>query len=103
MNDALFVRGLERIGNLQRDAQRRVDTQRATLQPLGEGFAFDELHDEEMTAVVLLESVERRNPRVVQCSKRFGLPLEASDPLRIACEVWRKNLDRNRASELRIA
>ena len=43
----LLVRGLQRFGDLQRDAQSFLDLHRSALQALGQRLAFDQLHDED--------------------------------------------------------
>ena len=49
VDDALLVRGLERLRDLLRDGERLVERQRPALQPLGEVLAFDQLqHEEEL-------------------------------------------------------
>ena len=60
MDDPLLVRRLERIGNLSGDLQCLVNRHRATPQPLSDGLAFDELHDQEMTTGGFFEAEHRR-------------------------------------------
>ena len=47
MDDALLVRGVERVGDLARDARapRRAAPARSPM-PLGQRVAFDQLEDE---------------------------------------------------------
>ena len=46
VHDAALVRGLERVGDLCRDAQRLVDRDRPLRDPLDERRPVDELHDD---------------------------------------------------------
>ena len=46
MDDALLVRGFERLGDLPRDGQRLVERDRPARDALGQVFALDELHDQ---------------------------------------------------------
>ena len=46
VHDAVFMRGLERSGDLQRDGERLVRWQRALSDAIGQREAVDELHDE---------------------------------------------------------
>ena len=48
MDDALLVRGFERVRDLLRDRQRLVERDRAPRDPLREIVAFDQLHHEGM-------------------------------------------------------
>src|SRR5262245_20406490 len=47
--------------------------------------------------------VNRENIRMIQCGQRFGFLLEASQPIRIACEILRQYLDRDIAIEPRVS
>jgi len=53
------VRGLERLGDLSRDAERFVQRQCSSQQALREILAVDELHDERASIDRLLEPVVR--------------------------------------------
>ena len=46
MDDALLVRGFERLGDLRRDRQRLIERDRATRDALREILALDEFHHE---------------------------------------------------------
>ena len=46
MDDPLFVRGFERLGDLLRDRQRLVERDRPARDPLREIVAFDQFHHE---------------------------------------------------------
>ena len=56
MDDALLVRGFERLRNLLRDRQRLVDRDRAARNALGQIVALDEFHHERGDAVRLSSS-----------------------------------------------
>ena len=49
VDDALLVRGLERVGDLPRDSEGFVGADRPTGDALGEILAFHELHHERRT------------------------------------------------------
>ena len=59
MDDALLVRGVERVGDLPRDAERLVERSAALPDPLGQRRPLDQLHD---------EVVGRRRRRACRCS-----------------------------------
>ena len=46
MDDALFVRRFQRLGNLLRNRERLVERNRATRDALREILALDQLHHE---------------------------------------------------------
>jgi hypothetical protein len=55
MHDATAVRGLERAGDVDRDRDRVVEWQRAALEAGGERLPLEELHDQEVGAVLAAE------------------------------------------------
>jgi hypothetical protein len=87
VDDALLVRGLERLGDLPRDRDRFVRGDGAPLQALGDVLAFGQLHREEADrarAAVqgrLLERVEAGDVRVGERRQQLGLALEAGERL----------------------
>ena len=52
MDDALLVRGFERLGDLPRDRQRVGERHRALRDALREGLALDQFHHERVDAAV---------------------------------------------------
>ena len=73
MDDALVVRGFERVGDLPRDAERLVERNRSLLDPLGQRRPFDQLHHQR----VLLDAVDRRDVRMIQRREHLRLAREA--------------------------
>ena len=66
MNDAFFMRRFEPVGDLDKQRDNLVDGNRALRDNLGERLALDQLHDEELLAVVLFETIERGYVRVIE-------------------------------------
>ena len=83
VDDALLVRGFERVGDLARDRERLLNRQRARRQTLGERRALDQLEHEAADAVGLLEAVDRADVRMIQRRQHPRLALEAREPLGI--------------------
>jgi hypothetical protein len=73
------------------------------LDDFGERRPIDQLHHERLNPIRLLEAVDDRDVRVIQCSERFGFTLETREPLRIMREGLGQDLDRNGTIEFRIA
>jgi hypothetical protein len=67
---------------------------------VGQRRAFDQLHDESAGAVGLFEAVDLRDVGMIQYSERLRLALEARQPLGIAREGVRQNLDGNLAPKV---
>ena len=81
MDDSPFVRGLEPFGNLLRDGNRLVLADGATLQPLGEIFAVNQLHDQRRWLVD--HPVDLRDVGMIQRGERLCLTLEAPETVGI--------------------
>ena len=69
------------VGDLERDAHRLFEGQRAALQPLGERLALDQLQHQVGRAVDQLEAVDRGDVRVVERGQQSRLALEAAPQL----------------------
>ena len=95
-----FVEG---VRSLDRRLERLVERQRPFLQPMGQRFAFEVLHDEERRAVLLADIKQRANVRVIKPRDRASFTVEALAELRIAGEALGQDLDRDGAIEPRVA
>ncbi len=102
MDDSLLVRGFERLGDLPCDGEGLVEGERPALQPLGEVFALDELHDEGAHAARLLEAVDRGDVGVLELGEDLRLALEARETVGVGGERLGEDLDRDLALQLRV-
>jgi len=59
VDDVLLVRGVDRVDDLNGQAQPLVERQRAAGDALGERAALDQFEDEERLDVRLLDAVDR--------------------------------------------
>ena len=104
MDDALLVRGFERLGDLLRDRQRFVERNRAARDPLREVLALDEFHDERRDASGCSSS-----PWMcamfgwLSDGERPALRAEAREPIGVAGQRRGQHLDRDVAIQLRVA
>ena len=83
MDDAGRVRGGERAGHLDAVAERLVERQPAAREPACERLAFEELHDQEVGAILLADVEERADVRVAEARDDARLtrrPAAPSDP-----------------------
>jgi hypothetical protein len=103
MHDAALVRGLERVGDLSRDAERFLQRQRPNGETLHQRLARNELHDERQRAVAVLEPVDLRDVRMIELCEQLRLALKPREALRVAREGRRQHLDRHVALQCRIA
>ncbi len=66
-------------GDFYPDAQRLVEVQRSTLEPVCERFSLEVLHDDEIGARFAPYAMEHADVRMVQRRHRFGLAFEPRD------------------------
>ena len=103
MDDSLPVRLVERVGDLDGEAQRLVERKPASAEPFGERLAFEQLHDEVFGLAVVADVVEGADVRVGELRDRLRLPLEALADLGGFERCCGQDLDRDRAVEARVA
>ena len=102
MDDAVPVSRLESFGDLDSELQDLIRRERTLLQPFREALPFEQLHDEEVDAVLAADVMERADVRVGERGDRPGFPLEALAQLGIFREVTRQHLDRDGPLEPRV-
>ena len=103
MDDALFVRRFEGLGDLTREPQRFVRGNRTARHALGQRLSRDQLHDQEVAAIGGVESVQRGDVRVIERGEHLRFALEPDDALHIREKgVW-QHLDGNPSSEPQVA
>jgi hypothetical protein len=103
VDDALLVSRLESFSDLPRDSERLVDRDRAALEALLKVFSLDEFKREGDRALVLRESMDGRDVRMVEGCEHLSLAAEAGHPLMILRERRRQDLDRDVAPEGSVA
>ena len=103
VNDACFVCGLERVGDLLRDRTGLVGRQRTSCNPLGQRRAPYELHREGADRAGLLHAVDLSDVRVVERREGSGLTLETQEPFGVVRDVTGQHLESHVAVKSRIA
>jgi hypothetical protein len=66
MNDALLVRGFERLGNLMRNHQRVVDRDWPAGDAVGQRLAVDQFQYQRPRPAGILDAVDRGDMRMVE-------------------------------------
>ena len=66
MNDSFRVRGVEAVGDLDRQIEDLVRGERLPLNPVLEGLALKILHRDEVTALVLVDVVDGADVGMIQ-------------------------------------
>ena len=103
MDDAVLVRGFERLGDLPRHRQRLVDGEGAARDSIGERRAFDQLHHQRVLAAGILEAVDLRDVRMIERREELRFPAEPRQAIGIVGDGGQQDLDRHVAIQLRIA
>ncbi len=102
MDDALFVRCFERIGDLLCDRQRFVDRNRPPGDPVGEGWTFYELEGQCLDVRTLFEPINRCDVLVIQRGQDLRFASKASQAIGIERERLRQDLQRDVTIQPRI-
>ena len=71
------------------DVEQLADLEALPRQPLRQRLALEQLHDDEVLALVLLDRVDRADARVVQRRRRARLALESLQRLRVVRQLVR--------------
>jgi hypothetical protein len=83
VNDALLVRGFERLRNLLRDRQRFIKWNRPLRNAVSQRWSLDQLHDEGLHTVRLLQTVHVGNVGMIERGEDLRLSPESSESVRI--------------------
>jgi hypothetical protein len=102
MDDALLVRGVQSVGDLNRVFERLSGRQRATAQSILQLLAFQQFEDDEGRRL-LAHVMDDADVRVVERGCRATLAIEAIDGLLIGRDGVGQHLDGHVAIEARVA
>ena len=80
VDDACGVRGLDSLGDLQRQLQCLAHGHCTCRDPVANGFALDQFHDQELGVGLVLEAMQRRDVGVVERRQNLRLTLEPRHP-----------------------
>ncbi len=97
------MRGGERVTDLNGEIESLLQRDRAFTQAVGKSFAFEVLHDQVGSAVVLADVVEVTDVRMVEGGDGAGFAFEAGGEFGVGREVCGKNLDGDDAIEASVA
>ena len=102
MDNSLRVRGVERVGNLSRDAQDPVECEWLAGHQLLQRLPLQQLHDDELPVVVLADVVNGADVRMIQGRGGAGLTLETIDRMRMLRQFRRQELQRHVPLQARV-
>ena len=93
MDDSLPVCLVERVGNLHGGAERVIEWERASCQPLGQSLAFQILHHQEVDPALTANVINGTDVWMAQCSEGLGFPLESLSEFGIRRDVLGQDFD----------
>ena len=95
MDDAFFMRGFERLGDLTRDRQRLIERDGALRQTIRQRGSLDQFQHERRQVAGFFETVDGRDMRVIQRGQEFRFPSKARAPIGVAGERPRQDFHRD--------
>jgi hypothetical protein len=81
MDDPLPVRLLQRVGDLETEAQHLLERERPFREALGQRLPFQELHDQVLDAVLIPDVMQCADVGMRELRNRFCLALETVSEL----------------------
>ena len=103
MNDAVAMRLVEGVSNLDGILHGRGDRERTAHQPIRQRFALEQRHDNEVDAVLVAHVVERADMRVRERRDRTCFALKALAKPGIVRRLLRKDFERDGPIQPRVA
>ena len=88
MNDSFFVRGIERVGQLNPDFNRAPHRNTALTEQLIEALPFQQLHRDECFRFVLFDRVNGADAGMIQRRCRARFAQKALQRLRVAMRIF---------------
>ena len=99
MDDALGMRRIERVGNLNSQVEQEVDRQRLAVDAMLERLPLEKLHREKGAAVVFANVVDRADIRMIEGRSGAGFAPEALQHRQLAADLVRQKLERHKAPQ----
>jgi len=103
MNDPLAMGLVQRIGDLDPEAQNLGERQWAFAQAFSESLAFEVLHHQVIDAVLAADIVESADVRMRERGDRARFAFKSHAPVSVFGQFRREHFDRDRAIEARVA
>ena len=88
MDDALRMRRIESVRNLNSEIQHFLNDQRFPINVFAQGFAVDELHCDERPTGLLADIIDRANARMIESRRRMRFAPKAIERLCIVRQIF---------------
>ena len=102
VDDAFFVRCVERVSHFYAQLQQQIHRQRLAPDTMLERLPFEMLHHNEVPAVLLPDLVNRADVRMIQRGSGARLPLKSLQRIGIARQFLGQKLQGDVAAEARV-
>jgi len=102
MNDPRRVRRIERVGDLHRQLQQRIDLHGTSRDAVLQHHAVQILHGDEGFPIFLANVVDGADIRVVERRCRFGLAPKSLQRLRISGQYFGQEFERDESLQARV-
>ena len=97
MHNALRMRGVERVGNLDRQVQQRFHFYRAGADAVLQRRAFEQFHGDERLPVLFADVMNGTDVGMIQGGGRLRFSFEARQCLRVFGHIFRKEFQGHEA------
>src|SRR6476469_7195978 len=102
MNNAFFMGGFQRIGYLNAEFRQPFGWNRSLFRNVLESAPLQKLHSDEGMALILIDSIDGADMRVIKCRSSLRLALEARERAGITCHVIGEKLQGGTATKTNI-
>jgi hypothetical protein len=99
VHDSLGVRRVEGVGDINGDGHQQIELKRLVADQVLQGLAFEVLHGDEGTAVVLANIVNRTNVGMIEAGSGLGFAAESAEQMLVGGNVVGKELEGDEAAQ----
>src|SRR5208283_2861410 len=96
------MRRVQGIGDLDAEIEHRFDLHRPTSDPMLQGHAIQELHDDEWTLIVLADLINCADVGVVQRGSCTSFTSESFECLWVMGDIFGQEFQSDEASQVRV-
>ncbi len=102
VDDAFDMRGVERVGDLDRQSQQHIGFNGAAGDAVLQRHAIQKFHDDESLAMLVVNFVDGADVGMIQRGGGLRLALETGQGLRILGNFFRQKFERDEAVQLQV-